>query len=379
MRTAIVSDLHLGSAFGEDLLRDAGIRQVLLGEIAAADRIVLLGDALELRERPLAPILEVARPFFEALGEAMRGREVLLVPGNHDHRLAEPLLEELALAGVPLGLEHRGEPRTGPLAWIDGWLGEAQLAVAYPGAWLRDDVYATHGHYMDCHMSLPRMECLAAAAMMRGFGSPPQAATPEDYERVLRPIYGLSFGFAQSGLARKAARPSERAWRRISAPEAGNGRIRRHATRTALAAGIPAVVWTLNRLLDAEFSANLSGGAISRSGIDAATELARRLELSATHLITGHTHRAGPRADEARWELPGGGSLHNSGSWIFASAFHRPGRPPGPYWPGTVTWLEGDDAPRRVNLLEGRPGDELNAIATRLGQEGPAPTLAPAS
>jgi Calcineurin-like phosphoesterase len=370
MRTAIISDLHLGSAFGEDLLRDAGMRQVLLDEIAAADRLVLLGDALELRERPLAPMLEVARPFFEDLGEAMRGREVLLVPGNHDHRLAEPLLEELALTGVPLGLEHRGEPRTGPLARIDGWLGEAQLAVAYPGAWLRDDFYATHGHYMDCHMSLPRMECLAAAAMMRGFGSPPQVATPEDYERVLRPIYGLSFGFAQSGLARKAARPSERAWQRISAPDGGNGRLRRHATRTALAAGIPAAVWTLNRLLDAEFSANLSGGAISRSGINAATELARRLQLGATHMITGHTHRAGPRTDEAGWELPGGGRLHNSGSWIFATAFHQPGRPPGPYWPGTVTWLE-DEAPlRQVSLLEDRSAEELGAIAERLSELG---------
>ena len=93
MRTAIVSDLHLGSGHGEDLLRDAEIRRVLLEEIAGADRVVLLGDVIELRELPLARALEAARPFFEALGEAMAGREVLIVPGNHDHRLVEPLLE----------------------------------------------------------------------------------------------------------------------------------------------------------------------------------------------------------------------------------------------------------------------------------------------
>ncbi len=37
----------------------------------------------------------------------MAGKPVVLVPGNHDYRLAEPLLERLALAGEPLGLEHQ--------------------------------------------------------------------------------------------------------------------------------------------------------------------------------------------------------------------------------------------------------------------------------
>ncbi len=208
MRTAIVSDLHLGSIFGEDLLRDAEIRRVLLAEIEAADRVVLLGDVLELRELPLARVLEAARPFFEDLGEAMAGRRVVLVPGNHDHRLAEPLLEEPAIAAQPLGLEHRGEALVQPATRIAAWLDAAELSLAYPGVWLRDDVYATHGHYMDCHMSLPRLECVATAAMTRAFGELPRPATPGDYERVLRPLYGLAFGLAQSGLARRATRPT---------------------------------------------------------------------------------------------------------------------------------------------------------------------------
>ena len=165
MRTAIVSDLHLGSATGEDIARDPAIRRLLLDEIAGADRLVLLGDALELRDLPLARVLEVVQPFFEELGEAMAGRRIVLVPGNHDHRLAEPLLEEVALSGTGLGLEHRALPAAGPTGHIAAWLGEAELSISYPGVWLRDDVYATHGHYMDCHMSLPRLECVAAAAM----------------------------------------------------------------------------------------------------------------------------------------------------------------------------------------------------------------------
>jgi hypothetical protein len=364
VRTAIVSDLHLGSSFGEDLLRDASIRVALLEEIGAADRLVLLGDALELRELPLPEVLAAARPFFEEVGEAMAGREVVLVPGNHDHRLAEPLLEEVAMrdGGAALGLEQRRHPGQEPANAIDAWLGDAELSIAYPGAWLRDDVYATHGHYMDCHMSLPRIECIAAAAVMRAFGPVPARATAADYERVLRPVFGFSFGLAQSGLARRATRPSEGAWRKISGRDRARTPVRRAAVRAAVAGGIPATVWTLNRLLRADFDPDLSAAAITRSGIDAATELARRLEVGAAHVITGHTHRAGPEAGEEEWALPGGGRLHNTGSWIFASAFHHPGTPPGPYWPGTVTWLEGEGPPRRVRLLDERPRDELKEI-----------------
>jgi Calcineurin-like phosphoesterase superfamily domain len=367
VRTAIVSDLHLGSSFGEDLLRDASIRAALLEEIGGADRIVLLGDALELRELPLPEVLAAARPFFEELGEAMAGREVLLIPGNHDHRLAEPLLEEAAMrdGGAALDLEQRRRPGEEPATAIDVWLGDAELSIAYPGAWLRDDVYATHGHYMDCHMSLPRIECIAAAAVMRAFGPVPQRATAADYERVLRPIFGFSFGLAQSALARRATRPSEGAWRKISGRDRGRTPLRRAAVRAAVAGGIPATVWTLNRLLRADFDPDLSAMAITRSGIDAATELARRLEIDAAHVITGHTHRAGPEAGEAEWTLAGGGRLHNTGSWIFASAFHHPGTPPGPYWPGTVTWLEDEGPPRRVRLLDERPRDEMKATVRR--------------
>jgi 3',5'-cyclic AMP phosphodiesterase CpdA len=367
MRTAIVSDLHLGSAFGEDLLRDAGIRRVLLDELARAERLVLLGDVLELRETPLATALESARPFLEELGEAMRGRPVMLVPGNHDHRLAEPLLEQQALAGTPLALEQRGEPSGEAWARIAAWLGGAELQIAYPGIWLRDDVYATHGHYMDCHMTLPRFECIAAAASMRLLGPLPGPRTaPAEYERVLRPVYGLTFGVAQGGVARSASRPSERAWRAMTTSNGSGGRARRAAVRAALGAAVPATIWGVNRLLGADFEVTLSSAAISRSGIAAATELSRRLDVAGVHVITGHTHRGGPEESDVEWALPGGGRLHNTGSWVFASAFHHPGTPPGPYWPGTVTWLAKEGPPRRTRLLIERPRDELRGVVSRI-------------
>jgi UDP-2,3-diacylglucosamine pyrophosphatase LpxH len=369
MRTAIVSDLHLGSAPGEDLARDAAIRRVLLEEIAGADRLVLLGDVLELRELPLARALGSARPFFEELGEAMAGRRVVMVPGNHDHHLAEPLLAELAFAGDELGLEHRGLPAGEAVTRIAEWLGDAELGVAYPGLWLRDDVYATHGQYMDCHWNLPRIECLAAAAVMRSAGAPPDPAQPVDYERVLRPIYGFSFGLADAGLARGATRPSERAWRSISSGRNG-GRVRRTAIKATLATAVPAGLWALNRALRADFKADLSSEWIARSGIAAATEMTRRLRIEAAHVITGHTHRPGPEDGDGPWPLAAGGRLHNTGSWVYADAFHHPGRPPGPYWPGIVTWVEAEGPPRRVRLLHGHTHEELRAAVNRIDTAG---------
>lgn len=362
MQTAIVSDLHLGSASGGDLARDSEIRGILLSQLSGADRVVLLGDVVELFELPLPIALERARPFFEDLGEALTGRQVVLVPGNHDHRLAEPLLERSALERRPLRLEQRTRPLGQASEQIAGWLGGAQLEVAYPGIWLRDDVYATHGHYMDCHRRLPRLECVAAAATIRAFGPLGERAWPDDYERVLWPVYGLAFGLAQAGLARPITRPSERAWRAASSRGMGRKRVRRALLRS----GVPAAVWGLNGLLRSDFDANLSLENISDSGIKAAIEFLRRLEIDAAHTITAHTHRRGPGPAEESWSLSGGGSLHNTGSWIFAPAFRHLSAPPDPFLPGTVTWLDENGPPRRVNDL---PRSALRPAMIRLSEE----------
>jgi Calcineurin-like phosphoesterase len=356
VRTAIISDLHLGVASDEDVLRDADVRRVLFEEIAGADRLVLLGDVVELRNLPVGPSLERSRPFFEELGEVLGDVEVTYLPGNHDARLAEPLLDALSIAGEPaLGLEHRYRPESGPLAMIEEWLGSARLQPAYPGVWLRDDVYATHGHYIDLHLSLPRAECVAAATMMRFLRKPPPRATPADYERVLRPLYGFAYGLAQVlPVRRRRNGPGERAWE-VLAGEKQTLTVRDRAAR----AGFPLAIRGLNSLLDAEFGPDVTPAAIFRSGLAATRETAVRLGIDDVHVITGHTHRGGPLPEEPEWALPRGGRLHNTCSWVFATAFHHPGEPPSPYWPGTVTWVEDDQPPRRVQLLLDRPHAEL--------------------
>src|ERR1700748_943978 len=75
MKTPIISDLHLGTISGSDVLRDPGIRAVLLEELRGADRLVLLGDVIELRERPLGAALDLALPALAEIGAALRDAE----------------------------------------------------------------------------------------------------------------------------------------------------------------------------------------------------------------------------------------------------------------------------------------------------------------
>jgi Calcineurin-like phosphoesterase len=367
MRTAIVSDLHLGTTGGTDVLRDPGIRAVLTEELRGADRLILLGDAIELRERPLGAALDLALPVLAEIGAALGEVEVVLVPGNHDARLAEPLLDGLSMTGAPLALDASADPSPGPTAAIAAAFAPARLRIAYPGIWLRDDVYATHGHYMDVHLTLPRAECVAVALIRRIAGELPDEATPADYERLLRPVYGLSFGAAQSMWRRPPARdrgPSEAAWEILVGERADRSRARRARARAARAA-FPLAVAGVNRLLHADFDADISGEAIFHSGVAGGTEMARRLGVDAGHVITGHTHRGGPRVEEGPWGLPGGGELHNTGNWVFSTPLHNPGEPPNSYWPGTVTWVEDSGPPRRVELLRDRTHHDMVTLVAR--------------
>ena len=117
MRTILVSDLHLGARSGADLVRRPEFAELLTGAIEGADQVVLLGDVLELRDRPLAEVVDIAAPFFEALGEAVGDGRIVVVPGNHDHQLLAPWLERRRLRGAgPLGLEQVAKANAG--RWV---------------------------------------------------------------------------------------------------------------------------------------------------------------------------------------------------------------------------------------------------------------------
>ena len=208
MTTVVLSDLHLGVRSGRDLLRRPDVRARLWAQLEDADRVVLLGDVVDLRQGPVARVLDVARPFFAELGSVLGDRDVVLVPGNHDHRLLAAW-HARRVDEDPLGLEQRivAGRGDGPAWTLARWLGPARLTFAYPGLWLRPGVYATHGHLLDVHTVLPTLERLAIGTLGLLTGPVPPRATPEDYEARLAPLYALAHELVQ-GWPRRERGPS---------------------------------------------------------------------------------------------------------------------------------------------------------------------------
>jgi predicted phosphodiesterase len=356
VRTLVVSDLHLGARPGVDVLQRPAARAALLDRLAGVDRLVLLGDTLELRHGPVREALAAARPVVAEIGAAMAGGEVVLVAGNHDHRLLAPWLEGRGDGGrpPPLRLEERpGRDATPVIADVARMLAPATVDVAYPGVWLADGVYATHGHYVDRHSTVPSFERLAAGALGRVLGDRLEdISAPDDYEIVLAPLYALLDAIAArapDGRGPSHANASTRAWRAL----AGDGR---RPLRARLVAGaFPLGIRALNRSGLGPFRADISGPELRRAGLRAMREVVARLGIDARHVIFGHTHRAGPLAadDPEDWALPGGGRLWNSGSWVLERAWTRDGTA-SPYWPGGAVELDDADGgePRHVRLLD---------------------------
>jgi len=272
--TAVISDLHLGTRTETDLLGRPEVRSRLVDRLGAADEVVLLGDSIELRDRPLADALAVATPFFEELGEAMSGRRVTLVPGNHDHHLGSEWL--LRRGEQPLRLEQRALPAPGdPLARLARRMGDTRLELAYPGVWLAPDVYATHGHFLDCHRDVRTFECLARAVserILRRGGY----ATPDDYEAVLAPLYRLLYRTAQWSWAWQAVRLGKAVLRRVERADARESRF------------LP--------------------------GMRAMARVVKTLGIEADHVVFGHLHHPG------EWTSDGGTRFINTGTWRASDA-----------------------------------------------------------
>lgn len=325
---------------------------------------------MELRQGPLRIAFAHARPFFEQLGAALGGDgEVVLVPGNHDHVLVSPWLERRRrdAAPPPLGLEERASWEPGDaVALLAQWLAPARLTLAYPGLWLRDDVYATHGHYLDRHTTVPTFERLSAGAMGRIVGAPAaRGASPDDYEAALAPIYAWSYALAQQQAPDGDGEPprgtqgvSVKAWKTLAG---GDGH--RPLRRRALAALFPLGVAAINRAGIGPVRADISGAALGVAGTRAMADATTALAVPARHVLFGHTHRAGPlpRDDAAVWTAPGGVRLHNTGTWVFERHFLTRTPYESAYWPGRAIRVDDDPArpPELLSLLGERSWAEL--------------------
>lgn len=355
MLTAIVSDLHLGTTSGADIALRPEVRTRLMDAIAPADRIVVLGDLLEMREQPAVAVLAAAAPVLDALGEVTAGKQLVIVPGNHDHELVGPALDHARLAGKgKLSTESTFPADEGALIRkVAAHLPHTELMLAYPGIRLRHDVYATHGHYLDVHLTVPRLECLIASAIVRfARGREEGPFTPSTYEAALAPIYAFAYSVVQDGEAKAVTRGGNLSRNIWSRSHPGS---RRSLTGHAIGRlAIPGGVWAVNRLGLGPFRADISPVELRRAGLRGMATVVRSLGIEAAHVIFGHTHRAGPLPGDAEgWSLPGGAQLTNTGSWLYESVFIRGGGPSNPYWPGGVTLLGDEGPPRLTNALEG--------------------------
>ena len=354
MPTAIISDLHLGTTSGTDVARREDVAERLFAALAPADRVVVLGDLLELRERPVAEVLELTRDFLGGLGEATAGKQVVIVPGNHDYELIAPALDAARLQGDPApALDATFSAATGELSRrVAELMPRSEVTLAYPGIHLREDVFATHGHYLDAHLTVPRLECIVAGAIGRIVGQrgDSELSSPAAYEATLAPLYAFAHAVVQTSPLRTATKGgtlSRSVWRQSNPGE------RRSLRGWALGGvAIPAAVGALNRTGIGPFRADISAVELRRAGLRAMGQVVAGMGIGAHHVIFGHTHRAGPLPGEVEgWWLRGGARLTNTGSWIYEPVFAPSQDGRNPYWPGHVAYVRDEGPPELVGLL----------------------------
>jgi hypothetical protein len=248
--------------------------------------------------------------------------------------------------------------------------------VAYPGLWVRPDVYAMHGHYLDCHLTIPTLERLSVGVMSRLLRRPASAFDRvEDYEAMGAPVFAwrdavaryTHTGAALNGMATVSAWQALGGSSSEPTPAAANGqpgpvaRLRGRARRQALVLGFPLAVAALNRAGLGPLRAEISAAELRRAGLAAMGQVAERLELGEAHVVFGHTHRPGPLpGDEpGEWRGSGGARLVNCGSWTYAGIFLRGTAQDSPYWPGACVRVDEEGPPQVRRLLQDRTREQL--------------------
>lgn len=333
MSTLVLSDLHLGSRLRHDVLARPEPLHRLLNALDGFERLVLLGDIVELLEEPAERAMALAEPILRLIGGTLGAdREVIIVPGNHDRPLVAGWIRRV---GAGLAPDSRVPADATPeLTRVASWLAPARVRVHYPGVWLGPGVWATHGHYLDRHL-LPE----AAFGVTRGLlGRVPQpGATPIDYEVAGGPSLTRLEALVIKALPRPLAAFAE------------------YVAELIRASTMPLAPHRLLRPRMARFTAAVLSTQMRLASLPALSHVVGRLGVDAEWVLFGHVHRLGPLPGdiETRWRGPQDGSrLLNTGSWVYEPLLVHNAKAPHPYWPGGAVILEEDRAPRVVGLLD---------------------------
>lgn len=312
----------------------------LLEVLEDVDRLVLLGDIVEMLEQRPEHALDEAEPILRLVGRTLgAGREVILVPGNHDRALVAGWIRRVGAglrpdSSVPLDA-------TPELARVTSWLAPADVRVHYPGVWLATGVWATHGHYLDRHL-LPE----AAFGVTRGLlGRVPQGgATPIDYELAGGPSLTRLEALLIKALPRPLAVLAE------------------DFAELIRASTMPLAPGRLLRPGMARLTARVLGAQMRRASLPALSHVVGRLGVDAEWVLFGHVHRLGPLQgdNERRWTGRGRRGLLNTGSWVYEPLLVHNATAPHPYWPGGAVILNEGQAPRAVGLLDSVPASAMH-------------------
>jgi UDP-2,3-diacylglucosamine pyrophosphatase LpxH len=338
-RTLVVSDFHLGGRLEHDVLRHIEPLERLLVALDDVERLVLLGDIVELMEGRATAAMRIADPVLRAIGARLGAeREVVLVPGNHDAPMVRPWVRRIGARLEPT--TYVPLDATAVLARVVSLLAPARVRVSYPGAWLAEGVWATHGHYLDRHL-MPD----SSIGILRG-RQPAEHARPIAYERVRRPSLSRTSRVFPRSLAQLLSDAAD---------------LTRAATMPALTRGL------LHRRF-APLTSTVLGLQMRHASIPALARVVERLGVGADVVVFGHVHRLGPLPDDdpASWAGPDGvPRIFNTGSWLYEPRLVHRVTPPHPYWPGGAVLLEPGAEPRAVGLL-----DEIPAAVLRPQAQG---------
>ena len=198
-------------------------------------------------------------------------REAIVVPGNHDAALVRPWLPPHGR--TPRSRSRSSDARCSP--GLTSWLAPARVRVHYPGVWLADGVWATHGHYLDRHL-------LPGGRLRAG----PRPARPHAARR--RRPGGLRNGRPVATRAGGAAHP-------LAAAAAGGARS---TTPPSCCARPPCrgPARPAQPPLRTAHRVAARGPDAPRRPSRRSARVVHRLGVDADWVLFGHVHRAGPLA-----------------------------------------------------------------------------------
>jgi UDP-2,3-diacylglucosamine pyrophosphatase LpxH len=390
--TAILSDLHLGAAHGDDLLRYPFFCNLLREQLDGIDHIVLLGDILDLRFQQLEEALLIATPFLTMLGNVLRSARhprVTYIPGNHDHHYAVRLMEAEQEQAIESGEPYRFRQVIAPphfflsrqLARMIGGGVAVRLAYFYDTLNSSEGkMLLTHGHYLDLHLGTAPARLLSLVqATIAAAGQTVEALSPDLYEAILRPQYEVLHWIGQSpGGGQIQSRIYERL--RGGAPASTRlSQIRQAALRRAASVGTRVGVALAETLANRLIKGGLSLTSPAREAQAEETIHAFNLTLEALepylpsdihYVIFGHTHRPGPLDNvdlPDRWKVKLRDQqtlVMNSGSWLYDAGKARRSDYHPQRWPGTFILIPEQGPPRLVETLADFSREELEAQIT---------------